>query len=157
MDLQKSDVENKHVPPTLFFHQKSFNSEKSSTTYKEINTTSLNLQMQQQKELSKGSHFSTTFFSPTTTPSSSYHPELQARKQQESSRCSFLLLILTIRVLRISLVSVTLKSVTRYFTFTLQKWVASYFTATFLSSNSLPLPLRYRYFIATNVWRGLKL
>ena len=103
MDLQKSDVENKHVPSTLFFHQKSFNSEKSSTTYKEINTTSLNLQMQQQKELSKGSHFSTTFFSPTTTPSSSssYHPELQARKQQDSSRCSFLLLILTIRVLHI--------------------------------------------------------
>ena len=88
-------------PRPSFFIKKVSTLKNRVYTYKEINTTSLNLQMQQQKELSKGSHFSTTFFSPTTTPSSSYHPELQARKQQESSRCSFLLLLLTIRVLHI--------------------------------------------------------
>ena len=90
---------NTYPRPSFFI--KKVSTLKNRVLHKEINTTSLNLQMQQQKELSKGSHFSTTFFSPTTTPSSSYHPELQARKQQESSRCSFLLLILTIRVLHI--------------------------------------------------------
>ena len=48
-----------------------------------------------------------------------------------------------------SLVSVTLKTVTRYFNFTIQNLVASYFITNFFSSNSLLLPLLYRY---RDVW-----